>query len=206
MWQTFKQSKFFNTLFLYRSYVHWGGNTVLYLFQQQWSLRSVVARLEQEQLENKKIAQSFVAQPMSEKSTPKNQAWRSVQQRVKDTVVQIFSQRTEFDFLQPYRTPEQMNMFGSGFFINESGDIVTNAHVVDQAKTLWIQIPSLGKRIIDVSVVGVSPERDLALLRVSPEDVLFIKKTLGAIPFLPLGNSDMVRRSDEVLALGQTRT
>lgn len=131
-----------------------------------------------------------------------SQLWRPVQEKVKDTVIQIFSQVAVVDLLQPYRSPNQGSCFGSGFFINEEGYIITNAHVIDQAKGVWIQVPSLGKRIIDVDVVGVSPDRDLALMRVSAEGLEVIRKELGSIPFLPLGDSDSLRRSDDVLALG----
>ena len=74
--------------------------------------------------------------------------------------------------------------------------------MVMSAKTIWGQVPSLGKRIIDMDVIGMSPERDLALLRVTQEGRDLINSQLGAIPFLPLGDSDLVRRSDDVLALG----
>lgn len=137
-----------------------------------------------------------------EKIIAKSEVWRPIQQQVKDTVVQVFAQVSAVDFLQPYKTPAQYSTSGSAFFINEQGDLLTNAHVVDQAKALWIQIPSLGKRIIQVEVVGVSPERDVALIRVVPEDLKFIRKQLGRIPHLSLGDSDLVYRSDEVLALG----
>lgn len=128
--------------------------------------------------------------------------WRPVQERIKDTVVQIVAQVAEIDMLQPYKTPAQGTAQGTGFFINDQGDIITNAHVVDQAKSVWIQIPSLGKRIIDAHIVGVSPERDIALLRVNGDDVETIRRELGTIPYLPLGDSDLIRRSDEVLAVG----
>lgn len=128
--------------------------------------------------------------------------WRPVQEKIKDTVVQIFSQVAEFDWLQPYRTPMQYTSRGSGFFINTDGEIITNAHVVDQAIAVWIQIPSLGKRLIDVTIVSICPERDLALLKLSDEDLAFVIDQLGSVPFLPLGNSDSLLRSDEVLALG----
>jgi serine protease Do len=134
--------------------------------------------------------------------SPKPQQWRPVQEKVRDTVVQIFSQIAEFDWLQPYRTPVQGAARGSGFLINEHGDIITNAHVVDQAVAVWIQIPSLGKQLIDVAIVSICPERDLALLRIEPEQCAVIKKILGRIPFLPLGDSDSVYRADDVLALG----
>ena len=130
------------------------------------------------------------------------QMWRSVQDRMRDTVVQLFAQVSAVDLLEPYKTPQQGTAYGSGFFINDEGYLVTNAHVVISAKTVWGQVPSLGKCIIDMEVVGISPERDLALLRVTPEGRDLITKQLGGIPYLPLGDSDLVRRSDEVLALG----
>lgn len=137
-----------------------------------------------------------------EKIVSKSEVWRPIQQQVKDTVVQVFAQISEIDLLQPFKTPAQYSSSGSAFFINEQGDLLTNAHVVDQAKTLWIQIPSLGKRIIRVEVIGVSPDRDVALIRVVPEDLKIVRQELGRIPYLPLGDSDLVFRSDEVLALG----
>jgi serine protease Do len=137
-----------------------------------------------------------------EKIVSSGQLWRPVQELVRDTVVQVFSHISATDLLRPYVPPAQGSSTGSGFFINDQGDLVTNAHVVNQAESIWIQIPSLGKRIIDVDFVGFCPERDLALLRVRPEGLEIIRRELGAIPYLLLGDSDLVLRSDEVLALG----
>ncbi len=137
------------------------------------------------------------------------QPWRPIQESVHDTVVQIFSQIAERDLLQLYRAPDQYTARGSGFFIkNECSDlkddllIVTNAHVVDQAIAIWIQIPSLGKRFIEAEVVSLCPDRDVALLRIKAEDLDLVLDVLGEIPYLTLGDSDTIRRSDEVLALG----
>lgn len=131
-----------------------------------------------------------------------SQLWRPVQEGAQNTVAQIFSQVAAIDLLQPYRTPQQGVSCGSGFFISEEGHLITNAHVVDQAKAVWIQIPSLGKKILDVNVIGVSPDRDIALLKLSDESLKIIQGELGAVPYLSLGDSDLVRRSDDVLALG----
>ncbi len=88
--------------------------------------------------------------------------------------MQVFSQIAKIDLLVPFKTPTQHSVTGSAFFINDDGDLITNAHVVNQAKAIWIQIPSLGKQIIDVEMIGMSPERDLALLRVKPEGLALI--------------------------------
>ncbi|MBN1549586.1 trypsin-like peptidase domain-containing protein [Candidatus Babeliales bacterium] len=130
------------------------------------------------------------------------QPWAAAQAGAKDTVVQINAQIVEYDLLEPYKTPTQGQGFGSGFIISEQGEIITNAHVVLNAVSVWIQMPSLGKRIIDVDVVGLCPERDIALLKIQEEDRKYIVQILGKMPCLPLGNSDKVYRADEILALG----
>src|SRR5579872_429286 len=167
------------------------------VFQQQRSLDLLMVRVKEREGE-KQVAAPAKAPTIVTKSG----LWRPIQDRVKDTVVQVFSQVAEFDFLEPYKTPNQYSGYGSAFFINDRGDLLTNAHVVNQAKAIWIQIPSLGKRIVDVEIIGISPERDLALLRLRPEGLALIKQELGSVPYLTLGDSDQVRRSDDVLALG----
>jgi serine protease Do len=146
---------------------------------------------------------SAIAQPVViEKVISSTQLWRPIQEQIKDTVVQIITQAAEIDFLQPFKSPTLTSRSGSGFFINCHGEFVTNAHVVEQAKCIWIQVPSLGKRIIDATIVGVSPDRDIALLCVTPESLALIERELGGVPYLTLGDSDLVRSSDEALAVG----
>src|SRR5688572_6072606 len=70
-------------------------------------------------------------QPIS----PSQNNWLNVQKKVKDTVVQVYSQTVEFNWLEPYKSPEQGEGTGSGFFINEAGDLITNYHVVAQASS-----------------------------------------------------------------------
>jgi len=173
---------------------------VLYrTYKYQVMLQSMLSRISSNTFSYAKESQ---APKVVEKIVGKNNAWRPVQEAVKDTVVQVFSNVAEFDFKQPYKTPRQYTSTGSGFFINDEGDLITNFHVIDQARAIWIQIPSLGKRIIDVEVVGASPDRDIALLRLKGSGKEIIKREIGKIPHLALGNSDFIRRSDEVMALG----
>ena len=133
---------------------------------------------------------------------PTAQSWSALQTKVKNTVVQVFNQGAALDLLQPYKSPTQFQSVGTGFFINDQGELITNAHVIDQAKALYIQIPSLGKRQVEVYCVGVSPDRDLALLKVTEEGLKTIAQEMGAIPFLSLGDSDLVKRADEIMTLG----
>lgn len=172
----------------------------LFLYKNQLRLESLC---EQSQQRQSFSSNGQGAGPhIIEKVVTSGQLWRPVQDRVRDTVVQLFAQVYSIDMLEPYKTPSQGTSCGSGFFINDQGYVITNAHVVISAKSVWGQVPSLGKRIIDMEVVGISPERDLALLRITEEGRDLITKELGGIPYLPLGDSDLVRRSDDVLALG----
>lgn len=131
-----------------------------------------------------------------------SQLWASLQKKVQNTVVQLFVQKAAFNWLEPYKVPEMLAVNGSGFFISEDGEIITNAHVVNQAIMIHIQIPSFGKHQFEVDLIGIMPEKDFALLKIRPEGLALIRTMLGKVPYLPLGDSDVIRRGDEVMALG----
>ena len=128
--------------------------------------------------------------------------WIEMQIKTKDAVVQVFPQVMGFNWLVPFESPEQGAGKGSGFFIDDQGHFLTNYHVIEQAKNIQIQVPCLGRERLDTEIVGVCPERDLALLRVTDEVAARIRSVLGSIPFLPFGNSDLIKRGEEILALG----
>jgi serine protease Do len=175
------------------------GTFVFYLYRNQLKLEH---QWEQSQQKNLFVPLNQNNNHISENLISTAQLWRPVQDRIRDTVIQLFVQISAIDLLEPYKTPQQGTACGSGFFINDQAYIITNAHVINSAKSIWGQLPSLGKRIIDIEVVGISFERDLALLRVTEASREMITRELGGIPYLPLGDSDLVRRSDEVLAVG----
>ena len=129
-------------------------------------------------------------------------SWFEVQEQAHDAVVQVFSCSALIDVIRPYKTPEEQYSCGSGFFINEDGFILTNAHVVEQTVNTWIQLPSLGKEKFDVRVVGISVERDIALLKLTDESFINLKNQIERVPYLEFTDSDCVEVTDEVLALG----
>ncbi len=117
-------------------------------------------------------------------------------------IPQVFANKAAIDILQPQRSPAQFQATGSGFFINDSGEFITNAHVIDQARSIWIQIPSCGREQYEAELIGVTHDRDVALLKLKPEAFEKIKQKLGKISFLKLGNSDLVHPADNILAVG----
>lgn len=135
-------------------------------------------------------------------TTVDSTTWVDVQKAVKDTVIQVYCSTFEFNWIEPYRAPEQNESVGSGFFINEEGDFLTNFHVVNQAVSVQVQIPSLGQERLDAEIIGVTPERDIALARLTPMAMERVCSVLGKVPYLKLGDSDKIRRGQDILALG----
>jgi S1-C subfamily serine protease len=83
---------------------------------------------------------------------------------------------------------------GSGFALDKSGDILTNAHVVEGAQAGDVTVRFGKEDPVDAKVVGRDPSTDLAVLRIDPKK--------AKIRPLPLGNSDKVRVGDQAIAIG----
>ena len=81
---------------------------------------------------------------------------------------------------------------GSGFIWSDSGLIVTNFHVVAGADKLTVSIQDQGDYA--AQLVGIAPERDLAVLR--------LEKPPEGLQPLPLGYSSELSVGRKVLAIG----
>jgi S1-C subfamily serine protease len=93
---------------------------------------------------------------------------------------------------------------GSGFVLNDEGEIVTNAHVVtdaggsattqpiNEAREVYVEFPDRNQ--VAAEVVGFDPHADVALLRVDPEG-------LDLSP-VALGSSEDLEVGDPVAAIG----
>jgi S1-C subfamily serine protease len=89
--------------------------------------------------------------------------------------------------------PQQQNSVatGSGFLIDGDGHILTNAHVVDGAQRVDVELGDGDTQ--QAQVVGSDPSSDVALLKVDD--------TQGVQP-LDLGDSTKVQVGDPVVAIG----
>mgnify|MGYP000999466140 CR=1 FL=1 len=79
--------------------------------------------------------------------------------------VKVLAQKIKFDWIHPYKNESTKKSVGSGFFINDKGYILTCSHVVEQSQKVFIEIPSLGDEKIEVDVINICPELDIALLK-----------------------------------------
>jgi S1-C subfamily serine protease len=86
---------------------------------------------------------------------------------------------------------QQSTATGSGFLIDEEGHIITNAHVVDGAKSVTVQLGEGDPQ--EAEIVGTDPSTDIAVLKVDD--------TQGVSP-LPLGDSSNLQVGDPVVAIG----
>jgi serine protease Do len=92
----------------------------------------------------------------------------------------------------PGRTPRAMpGQFGSGFVIDPSGIVVTNAHVVAGAAEVVVLFKD-GQRIKSREIAA-DPKTDLAVVKVKSDKPL---------PTLEFGDSDEMELGDRVLAIG----
>lgn len=82
---------------------------------------------------------------------------------------------------------------GSGFVWDDAGHIVTNHHVVDGARRLFVRLEG-GARPVEAALVGSSPEYDLAVVRLAS-----VPRGLRPIP---LGTSRDLRIGQTVYAIG----
>ena len=79
---------------------------------------------------------------------------------------------------------------GSGFIISADGLILTNAHVVREAKDVTVKLSD--RREYAAKVLGADPTTDIAVLRISAKD----------LPTVRLGNPKQLEVGDPVMAVG----
>ncbi|MBN2621697.1 DegQ family serine endoprotease [candidate division WOR-3 bacterium] len=99
------------------------------------------------------------------------------------------------DFFRNFPRQEgKTQTLGSGFIISEDGYIVTNNHVIKDASEIIIRFTD--KREFkgdDITVIGVDPRTDLALLKIKAD---------GDLPFLEFGDSDATKVGEWAIAVG----
>lgn len=128
---------------------------------------------------------------------------RRVAERAMPAVVSIYTETTS-----PYRVnllplplpgtsfrlPLTGEALGSAFFTHPSGYLVSNNHVIENARS--IKAKAADGADYSLVVVARDPALDLALLRV--------EQRRGPFPYIPLGYSDEIGAGDLVVAIGNS--
>lgn len=116
------------------------------------------------------------------RSTQDAGAQRQQQPQTLDPFEQFFGPR------QQQQGPSQSS--GSGVIINDSGYIVTNNHVVEDAD--FVEVTLADNRTFKAEVIGTDPDTDLALIRINEK----------GLPYLSFVDSDKSKVGEWVLAVG----
>ena len=110
---------------------------------------------------------------------------------VKPSVVAITVEVVSLDVFNRQYTQEGG---GSGWIIDESGIIVTNAHVVSGAINITVTLDDERVIPVDITTVAMDPQTDLAVLKIDA----------GKLPAVAVGDSDELRVGDWVIAIGNS--
>ena len=97
--------------------------------------------------------------------------------------------RRFFDFRGGPPVPRERAGMGSGFIISDDGYVVTNNHVVENARQVVVRLPD--RQEFDAEVVGLDPRSDLAVLKIQGE----------GLPTLSLAEGRDVKVGQWVLAI-----
>jgi S1-C subfamily serine protease len=90
-----------------------------------------------------------------------------------------------------YSNDNQVVSYGSGFFVNPDGVILTNVHVLNGAYQAFVLIK--GKNVLPVKVViALDKMHDIAVLQVGAKNT----------PYLKLGDSDNASMGDDIYTIG----
>lgn len=85
---------------------------------------------------------------------------------------------------------QESQSLGSGFIISADGYVLTNAHVVDRADKIAVRLTD--KREFKAKVIGVDKRTDVALLKIEAT----------GLPKVTLGNPELLKVGEWVLAIG----
>jgi len=121
--------------------------------------------------------------------TPEERLLIGVYKKVSPAVVHIASRALAFDF---FFNPVPQEGTGSGFLIDEQGHILTNNHVVEDAKSLEVTLADGTK--VPATLVGRDPINDLAVIKITV--------TGRRLPVVPLGDSGALQVGQFAIAIG----
>jgi S1-C subfamily serine protease len=96
------------------------------------------------------------------------------------------------DFFSQMPREELQRGQGSGFIVDNSGVVLTNAHVVDQADRVTVTLKD--GRQFDGQVKGADEVTDLAVVQINAQNT--------TLPVARLGNSDTLQVGDWAIAVG----
>lgn len=137
-----------------------------------------------------KAADNAVHAVVHIKSVVKQKAPSAGQRRMIDPFEYFFGFGDRGEQGYDFGSPQPSVGFGSGVIISKDGYIITNNHVVDKANEIEVTMNDNSK--YSAKLVGTDPDTDIALLKIDAKD----------LPYIPFGDSDILKVGEWVLAVG----
>jgi S1-C subfamily serine protease len=138
--------------------------------------------------------QSPTTQPTADSTGSEGRSVRDIYKQEGRGVAFISAHGVSSSGDSPFGLPEEGDATGSGFVVDEDGNIVTNAHVVEGADSVEVSFSENGEAV-EAEVKGIDTSSDVAVLKVDPS------KVPNLTP-LPLGDSSKLAVGDPVIAIG----
>jgi serine protease Do len=85
---------------------------------------------------------------------------------------------------------EQSSGVGSGFILSSDGYVMTNAHVIDDAESIYVTLTD--KREFKAKLIGVDERTDVAVVKIEASN----------LPAVTIGDSNKLRVGEWVVAIG----
>ena len=93
-----------------------------------------------------------------------------VKRAVRDPMDSVFDSFFGGTMRPPRTIRQKVQSLGSGFFIDDKGTIITNAHVVDRAAEMKISVTTSAGKTYSAHYVTGDPDHDLAMIKVDAEE------------------------------------
>jgi serine protease Do len=90
------------------------------------------------------------------------------------------------------RGPQRQRSLGSGFIIDGDGSILTNNHVVENARKIVVKLAANDQEY-EAKVIGRDPKTDIAVIKINAKT---------SLPTATLGDSDRLEVGEWVVAIG----
>lgn len=127
----------------------------------------------------------------SNSSNNKSLSFNDLFELVENSIVQVTKTMPPANPYGPDK--ENSTSLGTGFIYNDKGYIVTNNHVVENAKA--VDITFINGDRYTANITGTDPFSDLAVIKIN-------ENTTGLPKSLVVGNSSALRVGDQVVAIG----
>ena len=140
---------------------------------------------------------------LTQRSSSSTSPLTRIFKQVENSVVQITSKVSNNNpdiIINGNPSESQSTRLGSGFVYDNEGHIVTNSHVVDEAKT--VDVTFVDGNSYTANVIGTDPSSDISVLQIKDSSFLSSSGEISTAIPLVIGNSSDLQVGQQIIAIG----